>query len=66
MAQRMGQGTEGLMTGALLGTFVLVVSRGLRHDKTRNSPWGEMKQKKKNPPKQARKLQTYTIINNHV
>lgn len=47
LAQRMGQRTDGLMTGALLNTFVLVVSRGLRHDKTRNSSWSEMKQEKR-------------------
>lgn len=59
LAQKTGQGTDGLMTGSLLNTFVPVVSRVFRHDKPKNSPRSERrKEKRKNPPKQARKLQT--------
>ena len=67
LAQKMGQRTDGLMTGALLNAFVLVVSRVLRHDKLAKVHGAKRSERKeKNPPKQARKLQTYTIIKTHV
>lgn len=47
LAQKMGQRTDGLMTGALLNAFVLVVSRVLRHDKTSKSPRSKMKREKR-------------------
>ena len=61
LAQKAVQGADGLLTGSLLNTFVLVVSRVLGNDKPRKSPWSEMR-KERIPPRQASKLQTYTII----
>ena len=51
LAQKTGQGTDGLMTGSLLNTFVPVVSRVFRHDKSKNSARSEMrKEKRKKSP----------------